>query len=531
MASMDGSGSNINRDKILAKARELIDNVEAAVEDQIAAHKVEKKLLSELLAIGFMLMSYLFELHKGGDRGDTLELNDGRQLKRLPRQHARNYLSIFGEFTLSRWVYGTREGQKIENIPMDQSLKLPEKKYSYLLQDWTQSFAAGAPYAEAVKIIQRIFSITYPVSGLERTALSTSESAPAFFDQQTDSAPVQKHQIIVASADGKGVVIRKPSAAQKNDTEETDPPVKPANVDQATPKGHFGKKKMAIVGSVYNVDPYPRSPAEFLESLFQPADQPKKDKGEDKKPRPKPVSKFVRACMDRDKADTLLPARQTIFSWLDQEIKQRHQSDEKTTVVMLMDGEEKLRQMSEAMEAAPNKVLILDIIHAASYVWKAVEALNPDNSIQDNTVLVKGYIDKVLQGQVSRVIRSFRYLSTSWGLSDKALEQVKTSAAYLEKNADRMHYDEYLAAGYPIGSGIIEGACRHIIVDRMEGSGMRWVMSGAKAMLNLRCIYINEAWDQFMDFNIQQEQQRIHSTTVKNPPAANDDVFLDIKIA
>ena len=99
MASMDGSGSNINRDKILAKARELIDNVEAAVEDQIAAHKVEKKLLSELLAIGFMLMSYLFELHKGGDRGDTLELNDGRQLKRLPRQHARNYLSIFGEFT------------------------------------------------------------------------------------------------------------------------------------------------------------------------------------------------------------------------------------------------------------------------------------------------------------------------------------------------------------------------------------------------------------------------------------------------
>ena len=94
-----------------------------------------------------------------------------------------------------------------------------------------------------------------------------------------------------------------------------------------------------------------------------------------------------------------------------------------------------------------------------------------------------------------------------------------------------MHYDEYLAAGYPVASGIIEGACRHIIVDRMEGSGMRWIMSGAKAMLNLRCIYINEAWDQFMDFHIQQEQQRIHSTRLKNSPAANNDVFLDTQTA
>ena len=93
-----------------------------------------------------------------------------------------------------------------------------------------------------------------------------------------------------------------------------------------------------------------------------------------------------------------------------------------------------------------------------------------------------------------------------------------------------MRYNEYLAAGYPIGSGIIEGACRHIIVDRMEESGMRWVMEGAKAMLGLRCIYIDGDWGQFMDFNIQQEQQIIHPATAKTLEAANDDAFRQLKV-
>ena len=71
------------------------------------------------------------------------------------------------------------------------------------------------------------------------------------------------------------------------------------------------------------------------------------------------------------------------------------------------------------------------------------------------------------------------------------LDQIKISCGYLESNAQRMRYNEYPSVGYPIGSGIIEGACRHIIVGRLEESGMRWVMAGEKVMLGLRCIYIN----------------------------------------
>ena len=234
--------------------------------------------------------------------------------------------------------------------------------------------------------------------------------------------------------------------------------------------------------------------------------------------------------MDRDEKDTLQPARGTIFSWLDQEIKQRNPEGD-NTVVLIMDGEKKLWEMGEDMTDNENTVKILDIIHASSYVWKIVEALHPDNSAKENTPIVKKYIGYLLNGNVKKAIRSFRYLATSRKITGKKLDQIKTSCNYLENNADRMHYNEYLVAGYPIGSGVIEGACRHVIVDRMERSGMRWIMIGAKAMLGLRCIYINGDWDKFMAFNIQREQQIINPTKPKVLNAANDDAFRDLKIA
>ena len=79
-----------------------------------------------------------------------------------------------------------------------------------------------------------------------------------------------------------------------------------------------------------------------------------------------------------------------------------------------------------------------------------------------------------------------------------------------------MRYDQYLQAGYPIASGVIEGACRHVVCDRMERSGMRWVRSGAQAMLGLRCIGIHREWDPFMAFHIERENQRLYPLKAAN---------------
>ena len=514
---------NINKDKILNQTSRLIESVENAYNTGKAAHKVEQDIFFELLKMGHMLLSYLFALYQEDDAGETIELSDDRKVVKLPKKHKRSYLSIFGEFELFRWVYGTREGQKIDYIPLDKQLQLPSSKYSYLLQDWGQSLAVDVPYAEASKIIQRIFSLSFPVSGLERTVLSTSDSTHPYFDQQTTVQPAESAQIVVVSADCKGVVIRKPGTEKVGSTQEA----KPVNIEQTTPKGHFGNKKMAVVGASYCVDPYPRTPEKVLESLFRSKDKCVTESA--KQPRPKPVNKHVRACMDRDKKDTLQPARETVFSWIGQEIEQRNPGG-KNDVVFIMDGEKKLWEMGAKIIAPNQCIQILDIIHAASYIWKVTEALSPDSSTKENIPIVKKYMGYLLNGQVKKVIRSVRYLATRRKITGKRLDQIIISSGYLENNAHRMHYNEYLAAGYPIGSGIIEGACRHIIVDRMEESGMRWVMDGAKAMLGLRCIYINGDWGQFMDFNIQQEQQRIHPATAKTLKAANDDVFRQLKV-
>lgn len=520
---MNENTKNINKDDILNQTGNLIELVEKAYKSGTAAHKVEQDIFTELLKIGHMLLGYLFALYQGGDQGETIELSDGCRVKRLPTQHKRSYLSIFGELHLFRWVYGAREGQKLDCIPMDKQLQLPASKYSYLLQDWGQSLVVSVPYAEASKVIKRIFSLSFPVSALERTALSTSRFTNAYFDHQSSVQPAEPGQIIVTSADCKGVVIRKPSTETADSKQEN----KPANIEQATPKGHYGNKKMAVVGASYSVDPYPRTPEKVLEALFRTGDPLIAEITE--QVRPKPVNKHVRACMDRDNKDTLQPARETIFSWIGDEIKQRNPSGN-NTVVLIMDGEKKLWEMGSEMMALENCIQILDIIHAASYLWKATEALSPDSSTKDNIPVVKKYMGFLLNGQVKKVIRSFRHLATRRKITGKRLEQIKISCGYLESNAERMRYNEYLAAGYPIGSGIIEGACRHIIVDRMEESGMRWVMAGAKAILGLRCIYINGDWEQFMDFNIQQEQRTIHPATAKILEAANDGAFSQLKV-
>ena len=68
----------------------------------------------------------------------------------------------------------------------------------------------------------------------------------------------------------------------------------------------------------------------------------------------------------------------------------------------------------------------------------------------------------------------------------------------------------YLAAGYPIGSGVAEGACRHLVKDRLEQTGMRWTVTGAQAMLHVRALYLNDQWEEYLEFRVEQEQARLY---------------------
>lgn len=497
---------NIKTQEVMETTKKMINFVEKSFEHGTAAHKVEQGLLLKVMEIGYQALGLLFQLYGKCDQGEKQELSSGHVVKRLPDPHNREYLSVFGEYELQRMVYGTREGQKIEYVPLDVRLQLPKSKFSYLLQSWNQSLATETPYKKVTEILEQIIGLSLSVNSIERTNQKVSEYTDSYWDNQVEIKPVEKDQLVVGSADCKGVVIRKSLEEKQADKEAGKNIVKPASIESSSSKKGSGKKKMAVLGAVYNVTPHPRTADDVISSLFRQSDQVSTGQ---KKHREKPINKHVRASMQRDSADTLQPAREEIFTWLSDEVAQRNPT-KKSKHILLMDGEEKLWDMGDQFLPKENRIDILDIIHACSYVWDAVQALNPKNAITNNIPLVKEVVGRILRSEVTSVIRGFKWQATHRKLKGERLKKVLTTCSYFEKNIHRMDYENYLGMGYPIASGVIEGACRNVVVDRMENSGMRWVINGAKSMLALRCIHLNGDWDHFMNFYIQQEQNTVY---------------------
>ena len=117
---------------------------------------------------------------------------------------------------------------------------------------------------------------------------------------------------------------------------------------------------------------------------------------------------------------------------------------------------------------------------------------------------------RILCGEVGYVIGGLKQMATKHKLRGPHKRQLSAAIGYLHRNRRFMRYDEYLAAGYPIGSGVAEGACRHLIKDRMERTGMRWRTEGAQAMLELRAIHLNGDWDMFQQYRIEIERQSLY---------------------
>jgi hypothetical protein len=491
-----------NSHPLQSHLEEIIRFIKLAVDDKQAAHEVEKELWRRVVKLGRDAMQLFFNLHGDGDEGEQVTLADGNTVKRLEHNHKREYLSVFGEFELWRVVYGIRKGQKIEYVPLDSRLQLPQCKFSYLLQDWDQSTTLEMPFKQVNVMLEKILGLRQSVHSLERSGRKLAADVPAFWEAQPIPPAQEEGALLVCSADGKGVPMRQ--AMEKNGVEEMKPD-----------KGmRAGSKKMALVGAVYTVEPYLRTPQEVFNALFCPRDTTT----EPASARPKPCFKRVRAALMRDEADTTAPQVETIFGWMAQEAINRSITTPRS-LILLMDGQESL--WNAGLEYLPEHRFevteILDLLHAVSYVWRAAHLFHPSGSGQAFK-LVEKQMQRLLKGEVEKVIRSLRTMATRRRLSGTNREELERICGYFRNNAGRMAYDEYLALGYPIASGVIEGACRTVVNDRMERSGMRWVFEGAHAMLGLRSLSLSGLWDDFISFHIDQESKRLYPNS-----AANDD--------
>jgi hypothetical protein len=242
---------------VAARVAQLTGFVTDAARDGLPAHELERGLWQYLLRLGHNLQAEYFALAGDGDCGETLTLADGRGVNRLPEPHSRPYRSIFGDFTLERVVYGTREGQRIEAAPLDARLGLPEGKCSYLLQDWNQALVVENPYAQVAAVLECILGLQQSVASLETMTRTLAGAVAGYVAARPAAAPATGAQIVVLSADGKGVPLRKPA----------DAPAIAAHDHARGPKPD--RKKMAVLGAAYQIEPHVRTPLAVVEALFR----------------------------------------------------------------------------------------------------------------------------------------------------------------------------------------------------------------------------------------------------------------------
>lgn len=142
-------------------------------------------------------------------------------------------------------------------------------------------------------------------------------------------------------------------------------------------------------------------------------------------------------------------------------------------------------------------------------LWAVSHCLHKEGGAEASRFVAEG-LRNLLEGRVGSVIGSWRQRLTKGQFSSGRRRVIVSAIEYFENNRGHMKYDEYLAAGYPTGSGVAEGVCRHLVKDRMEQAGMRWTVTGAQAMLHVRGLYLNDEWEEDMTFHIEREQDRLY---------------------
>lgn len=493
----------MTRELDFGKVHELIARLLKSVEESGRNTKrvdlVERELLEKLLEVGLEILTEYITSAGDGNEGATLQRKD-RKLVRLKAQKRRTYSSIFGKITFRRYVYGSRDKQKVEWVPLDAKLGMPAAEQSYVLEDLLQKLVVQLPYGEAVRRLEDFLGVKIGQRTAQVMASRLSEYSGAFRQSQPPPGAETEGEIVVMTLDGKGVPVRRPLEHRLQEECGIKRPLWKSRVkyEKSTKRRQRGepksRKQMAYVGIVYTIDPFVRTAAQIVQET-------QRKKCSDDRPLPRNKRTWVE--MTQIHEGEICDGQPRLFSELANAVRVRTRRRSKP-LVCVMDGQRSFRKLFQRFDQVTP---ILDIYHGIERLWNAAHCFHPDCSLEAEQ-FVDRYLQMLLEGKVGSVVGAFKRFTRNLSKANrKNLEKVIT---YFENNRGYMRYDKYLEAGYPIGSGVVEGACRHVVKDRMEQSGMRWEAEGAQTVLNLRAIHINGDWNAFIQHRIKTEQTTLY---------------------
>lgn len=410
------------------------------------------------------------------------------------RSSSRPLQTIFGTTTVTRLSFTAREA-KGGLRPLDAELNLPVETYSLGLRRRTAVQAMDVSYDSTVSKVEDWTGVKVPKRQVEELVVRSARDFDAFYDEhqgrQIEECPRDDvDKLVVLSTDGKGIVMR--HDALRKETRKRAEKTEQKLSARLSPGEKRNRKRMAEVATVYELPAHPRT----VDDVLPRAEDTPRPR------RPRPESKRVWASVDKSLREVVEECFTEALArdpWLDR------------PWVYLADGNPDQLRVAEELAAhyGVELVVVIDFIHVLEYLWKAAWCFFDKGDPEvEGWVLERARL--ILRGKASSVAAGIRRSATLRGLSSKARKNVDKCAGYLLKHKTRLRYDEYLSAGQPIATGVIEGACRHLINDRLGITGARWSVEGAEAILRLRALRSSGDLADYWDFHRRRELERNH---------------------
>jgi len=416
---------------------------------------------------------------------------DGTTRGTVESGHRRGLATVFGPVDVERVAYRRRGRPNLH--PADATLNLPVERHSHGLRRLAALEAARGSYDGAVEAIERACGQQLGKRQVEALAQAAAVDFDDFYTNRL--RPVgEPDDVLVVSCDGKGVVMRPDGlrTATRKAAEHTT-----TKLATRLSKGEKrNRKRMAEVGAVYDAAPAVRTP----DDVMAPS-------GQDDRPRaPAPVAKgkWLTASVVDDAA--------TVVGQIFDEADRRDPGRARTWVALVDGNNHQIdRIRAEATTRDVDVTIVIDFVHVVEYLWRAAWSFHDEGDPAAET-WVRDKISAVLAGDADKVAKSIRRKATRDRLDPARRVNADTAATYLVNKAPYLDYPTALAAGWPIATGVIEGACRHLVKDRMDLTGARWSLDGAEAILKLRALHSNGDFDDYWRYHLAQQHQRVHKS-------------------
>jgi hypothetical protein len=258
---------------------------------------------------------------------------------------------------------------------------------------------------------------------------------------------------------------------------------------------------MAEIGAVYDATPAPRTPADILASQAP--------EGHERAPGPVATNKWLTA--------SVVKAPRVVIKRVFEEADRRDPKHRRTWVALVDGANHQIQRIKfEAKVRAIKVTIVVDFVHVLEYLWKAAGCLHPDSDPAATEEWVHRQATRVLEGHATKVAGAIRRTATNARLGASQRKPADDAAVYLTNKAPYLDYPTALREGWPIATGIIEGACRHLVKDRMDITGARWGLAGAEAILKLRAIKANGDFENYWQYHLTQERHHVHEARYHN---------------